>query len=256
MNLKEQLKQLKGAQKIVMMAASIVVVLCVLIAGGYGVWWVATAPRGPVDFAQLSESDIAQLHRQHNTRRRTSTPGRVNTLVGSLSDEDENFVAVGQEFSPAAPPLAILQESQPEGQANRPTFVENEQMLTDYETFHELAVLDGMLATQRDMMIRALTKMALTHDLSEVRFTVQHVQVPDGLTLEEHITQQGGVNNLHSEGGAVFIFSQDLANRIIGRDINTVAQTQESFYEFMREIEAIDFEALPPGHRPLVLPTW
>jgi len=232
------IKQLKGAQKIVMIVASTIVALCVLAAGGYGIWWVATAPSGPVDFDNLTQRDINDLYRQRNNRSRSTTPGRLNTLVGSL--EDDNFIAVGQEFRPA-----LHEETPPD---SRPRFTDTELLLTDYDTFWQL---NDYPENQQAMFVRAMTKLALTRDLSEVRFTVHFVQPPDDMTLAQYTAQ---TDNVRRQGGATFIFTDSLASRIIGRDISTVAESRESFYDFMRELEAIDFNAQPPGNHPTVLP--
>ena len=251
MKIKEQIKQLKGVKKVVLMISAAILSLCVLAAGGFAVWWIATAPSGAVDFDNLTQRDIYDLYRQRSDRSRTSTPPRLSVLVGSLGD-DENLIFISNEHAPAVLP-SHLQELVPEdGQS---TFYDNERLLTDRETFEQLVLLNEMPETQRSMFIRALTMLALTRDLSEVRYTVHYAQPPENTTLAQYVAQQGGAANVRSQGGAAFIFSAELASRVIGRDIGTVAETRESFYSFMREIETIDFEALPPGHQPVILPT-
>jgi len=235
--MKEKLSQLPKGKKIGIIAVCAVLVLALL----GGTIWLVAQPRSAVDFNNLTEQDINRLYRQRTTSdRRGNVPRALNTLVGQV---ETNLVAYNS--SRVIAYVLMPDEEMPE----RPPFIDQQFLLTDRETHGQLHLQDFDI--QRDMMVHALTKLALTDNLYEVRFTVEFVELPEGTTLQQYLRQ----NRQPQVHGAYSIhFTADAANRIIGRDIRTVAETRENFAEFMHELVDIDFAELSPWQRPLIRP--
>jgi hypothetical protein len=234
MKLKEKwkgLKGLKGKKRLALLLCTAVLGVAVLGAGGYGVWWVATVPKGAVNLSSLTKKDIASLYRQKN-KRKNDVPPRLEILLGPL--EDARLTANGNDFNTVPIPETL----QPLVDNGASQFSDREWLLTEQETY------EGMQTEQeteimRGMQVRALIKLALTKNCERVQFSVEYINLPQGeiTTLEEYLAANGGAGSAAGEGGYTFVFSADWASRTIGRDIKTVAANRETFNAFMLEME-------------------
>ncbi|MCL2531080.1 MAG: hypothetical protein FWE40_02845 [Oscillospiraceae bacterium] len=222
---------MQKGKKIAIIAVCAVLVLA--IAGG--VLLFATTPRHAVDFDNLTPQNIRNLHRQQtNSARQTQIPRRLGTLVGNV--QSDTVIFNGTQASAMS-----------EGET---AFVHRQFLLTDRETHAQLHEID--LNIQREMMLHALTMLALVHNLQEVRFVVEFTESPEGNTVAQYLAQQSG--NYIGRGGYAFRFCADIASRIIGRDIRTVADDLDSFTAFMHDIVAVDFDQLQHAQRPRIRP--
>jgi hypothetical protein len=233
MKLKEIFKT-KGKKRLALLLCIAVLGVAVLGAGGYGIWWLATAPKGPVNLSDLTKKDIANLYRQKN-KRKEDVPPRLEILLGPL--EDTRLTANGNGFN-TVPIPATLQPLVGNGASQ---FSDREWLLTDPETY------EGMQAEQepdimREMQVRALIKLALTENCERVQFSVEYIDLPQGeiTTLEEYLAANGGAGSVAGQGGYTFVFSAAWASRTIGRDIKTVAADRDTFNAFMLEMESFE----------------
>jgi len=231
-------KLLQGKNKFIVIAVASLLALCILCAGGYGIWWLATAPSGAVDFSNLSAQDINALYRQRSNRSR-STPPRLDDLLGPLDDDRLAFTASESRR------VSLPDDYQFNG--NSP-FADQQWLLTDKETYERLADLKNYELEpeiMRELQIRALTKLALTQNAERVVYYVEYVELPEGgqaANINEFVDANGGTNRLQSQGGFSYEFSVDWVKRTPGLpwDIKTVADTRESFDAFMRDLETFE----------------
>ena len=231
-------------KKIAVIAVAAVLALCVLGAGGYGIWRAVTAPKSAVDLGSITQSDVDALFRQKN-KRKSNLPAGLETLL--QLPEEEKIAGNGNMYEEVIIP-EVAQELY-EGQS---LFSEREWLLTDAETYD---VLHTEKALQRDMQVRALIKLALTQNCERVRYSVEYVELPaegEAATLAAYIAANGGQGKVRGEGGYTFEFSSAWASRTIGRDIKTVAADKASFDAFMKELETyepVDALVLPGAGR-------
>lgn len=200
---------------------------CVLCAGGFGIWWIATAPEGAVDPNGLTQSDINALYRQKNTRKH-NLPGRLETLLG-LQDTD-TIVSNGNRYDDVLLPdgSAAVQDN------GKAVFSDREWLLTDADTYERLR---KEIDLQRGLQIRALLKLALTQNCERVRFSVEYVELGENATLAEYIAANGGAGNVRGQGGYTLEYSEAWATRTIGKDIKSVATDKDTFAAFVKELE-------------------
>lgn len=222
---------MQKSKKIAIFAMCAVLVLAIV--GGALLF--ATSPRHAVNFDHLTQQDLRNLHRQQTgSSNQTQLPRRLNTLVGHV--QTSNVLFNGTQASPST--------------AGDSSFIHRQFLLTDRETHAQLHETDFTI--QREMMLHALTLLALVQNLQEVRFVVEFTDLPEGDTVAQHLAQHGG--NYIGRGGYTFLFCADIASRIIGRDIRTVANSADSFSAFMHELVAMDFAQLQHAQRPRVRP--
>ena len=225
----------KNRKKLAMILTACVLALCVLAAGGYGIWRAATAPKGPVNLDQLTKKDIRDLYRE-KSRNSDNTPPGLNILLGKL--EDDRLAANGSASDKVTlPPIA--QHLQSDGNQ----FQEREWLLTDPETYERLREDRGL---QREMQVRALIKLALAQNCERVQYSIESIELPRGgeiTTIAEYIAANGGNargGGVPEQPGYTFVFSSVWASQAIGRDIKSVAATRASFDAFMQELESYE----------------
>jgi len=211
----------KSGKRIALIVAACAVGLCVLLVGGFGIWWAVTAPKGAVNLTQPTQKDIKDLYREKSART-DRTPHRLDILLGPV--EDSRLAANGSGFAKVA-------------SDGSPQFQDREWLLTDLETYERMRQDTDI---QREMQVRALIKLALTENCERVSYCVEYVELPqDGeiTTIAQYVAANGGQGG---QGGYTFVFSASWASLAIGRDIKAVAANRESFTAFMEELESYE----------------
>ena len=217
-------------KKYALLGAAGALALCVLLAGGYGVWRAVTAPKEPIkDVTDLSLQDRNALYQQRNTRK-NDIPAGLDTLLGTPQDNRVAFNGSG------AGAVDSIDKEMIKGM-----FMDQEWLLTDAETHEQLK---EELATDiiREMQIKALLKLALTQNCERVCYSVEYVDLPEGSDIAAYVAASGGGSFVQGRGDFSFEFHTKWASQAIGRDIKTVAATRADFNAFVKELES--FEAV------------
>jgi len=219
-------------KKYALLGAAGALALCVLLAGGYGVWRAVSAPKAPIkDVTKLSPVDVSALYSQRNTRK-NDMPAGLDVLLGTPQDSRVVLIGSGS---------GAVDAYGKDKETYKNMFMDQEWLLTDSETH---AQLSEELATDiiREMQIKALLKLALTQNCERVCYSVEYVDLPEGSDIAAYVAANGGGSAVQGRDSYTFVFHSIWASQAIGRDIKTVAATRADFNAFVKELES--FEAV------------